>query len=282
MTLVELLVVIAIIAILIALLLPAVNAVRESAWRTQCQNNLRQVGLAVVNFESVRRKLPPGSLTTDGLAWGYAAHILPFLEEQAVFEAVDFEVESCGQFIEGLQAAGKVDPGSNPFSVLICPSDPNGNRQLDSGPQTNSAEVGFVYPANYLGVAGHLETNGGCSDIDDGSGVFYTNSEIRISSVRDGTSKTMMIGERGIPRDLVWGWPICGGTECEHYSTTERGLFPGANIADRAQQDTIRRFWSWHPGGAFFVMLDGSISFLENEIDLETFRDLSTRNNRET
>ena len=282
MTLVELLVVIAIVAVLIALLLPAVNAVRESARRTQCQNNLRQVALAVINFESSRRQLPPGSLTTDGLAWGYAAHILPFLEEQAIFRTIDFENEACGAYIESLQNSGKVDPGSNPFSVMICPSDFNGNRQLDSGPETNSAEVGFVYPASYLGVAGIEESFGACNDIADGEGVFFTNSKIRLSGVRDGTSKTMMVGERGIPKDLVWGWPICGGTECEHYSTTKRGLFEGRNTEDRTQTDIVRRFWSWHRGGAFFAMLDGSLQFLENDIDLLTYQAMSTRAGHES
>lgn len=284
-TLVELLVVIAIMGVLVALLLPAVNAVRESARRTQCQNHIRQVAVGILNYESARRKLPSGSQTTAGLAWGFTAHLLPYMEEQARFATIDFDNESCGDFIRGLQESGKLDPTSNPMAIFTCPSDFNSDIALLSGPNgpaPNTADVGWVYPGNYLGVAGRTESDNWCPalGIEEGEGVFYTNSRTRLRDVRDGASKTMMIGERGIPKDLGWGWPICGGTECEHYTTTQRGLDKGKNVSNGF--GILQRFWSWHNGGAFFGYLDGSIAFLSNDVDQVALEAMSTRAGMET
>ncbi len=279
-TLVELLVVIAIVAVLVGLLLPAVMTAREAARRTQCQNNIRQVGLASQNYHTARRSFPPGSKLNGDIAWGFTFFILPYIEESALYKTIDVEQwkQDCGQVIRALQAAGKPDPSSLPVSILMCPSDPRGGEQLlsgPSGPQPDSANVGLLYPGNYLGVAGDLESSSWCprSGLEEGSGLFFTNSQIRVSHIKDGASKTIMIGERSIPRALDWGWPICGGTECEHYTATERGL--ARKAAD------LRQFSGWHSAGSFFCLAGNSVQFITRDTDDEVLQALSTRASRD-
>jgi Tfp pilus assembly protein PilE len=278
--LVELLVVIAIVAVLVGLLLPAVNAAREAARRTQCQNNIRQVGLALQSYHTARRSFPPGSKLTGDVAWGFTFFILPYIEESALYKTIDVKQweQDCGQVIKALQAAGKPDPSSLPVSILMCPSDPYTGEQLLSGPfgpQPNSADVGLLYPGNYLGVAGDQGSSNWCprAGMDEASGVFYTGSKIRMTHIKDGTSKTIIVGERSVPRDLDWGWPICGGTECEHYVATERGL--ARKAAD------LRQFSSWHSAGAFFCRADNSVVFITQEADRTVLQAQSTRASRD-
>lgn len=283
-TLVELLVVIAIIAILVALLLPAVQAAREAARRTQCKNNLHQLGIALQNFESARRSLPTGSQLTTGLAWGYTAYVLPYFEEGALYGTFTIGGTDCGAVIRALQDAGKPDPTSNPIAILACPSDHYANRRLLSGPQgplPQSANAGLLYPGDYLGVSGSLPTPDWCpaEGNPNSNGLFFTGSATRFSHVKDGLSKTLMLGERGIPSDLGWGWPICGGTECEHYTSTARGLFAGEDAPTGLTN--LQRFWSWHRGGTHFVMADASVQFLLDDIDRSLFNALATRSGGE-
>jgi len=278
-TLVELLVVIAIIGILIALLLPAVQAAREAARRMRCGNNLKQIGLALHNYHDTYRTFPSGSMYNQGAsyAWGMMALILPFLEQGNVYDTIDFKATDCSTSILQLQAAGQPDPSSNPISVLICPSDPNGFQQHQSGPPISS-DCGLLYPGDYLGVAGDDEGTAGCGEISQGNGVFYSLSSTKFSDVVDGTSGTLMVGERAMPEDLVWGWMICGGTECEHYISAEAGLTLGANLSGSLP---LLLFWSWHPGGTHFAMTDGSVQFVSYSIDYQTYLALSTRDGRE-
>ncbi|MFH1266076.1 MAG: DUF1559 domain-containing protein [Planctomycetota bacterium] len=274
-TLVELLVVIAIIGILIALLLPAVQAAREAARRMHCCNNLKQIGLALHNYHDTYRTFPSGSMYNQQPppAWGMMALILPFLEQGSVYDTIDFKATACCTSILALQAAGQPDPSSNPISVLICPSDPSGFQPHQSGPP-NSFDCGLLYPGDYLGVAGDDEGTAGCGAISQGNGVFYSLSSTKFSDVVDGTSGTLMVGERAIPGDLVWGWMICGGTECEHYISAEAGLTKGANLSGSLP---LLLFWSWHPGGTHFAMTDGSVQFISYSIDYQTYLALSTR-----
>ena len=289
-TLVELLVVIAIIGILVALLLPAVQAAREAARRATCKNNVKQISLALHLYHDTHRTFPAGSMyalslgpvTSGPYSWGMMALVLPYLEQGAAYDTIDFTTTDCGAFIRQLQAAGEPDPSSNPMSVFICPSDPYGSQSLLSGPTGPlqwSGDCGLLYPGNYLGVAGDDEESANCLGIFRGNGVFYDLSSTRFGDVTDGTSTTVMVGERGIPNDLGWGWTICGGTECEHYIATDRGLSPGDDLP--SYLSILQHFWSWHPGGAHFALTDGSVRFLSYEIDYNTYIGLSTRNGGE-
>ncbi len=278
-TLVELLVIIAIIGLLVALLLPAVNMAREAARRTQCQSRLRQIGLSFLNYESAQRHLPAGSQRTSGLAWGFSLPLLPYMEEKVLFETVDMTDRDCGAVVIELQQMQKLDPSSRLVDLLVCPSDPNGGRALASGPNgplPSSANAGLLYPGSYLGVSGSIESAEWCPQegMLSGDGLLYTDSRHRFRDVRDGASKTLLVGERGIPRNLGWGWPICGGTECEHYTSARRGL---QAPRERNGSSTLQQFWSWHGTGAHFALADGSVHFLNYDMDQTAYRGMSTR-----
>jgi prepilin-type N-terminal cleavage/methylation domain-containing protein/prepilin-type processing-associated H-X9-DG protein len=289
-TLIELLVVIAIIGVMTALLLPAVQAAREAARKMSCANNLRQVTLAIHNYESAFKMMPPGSYhqTPDGFSWGMAAYLLPFMEEAAAFESIDFGNPHCGEHIKAIQAMGRNDPSSQQVSILLCPSDPLTSRSLLSGPLgplPYSGDVGVLFPANYLGMAGSNDpditgTYNGCSGMIDGDGMMYSRSFRRFRDVLDGTANTIVVGERAIPYDLGWGWPMCGGHECEHYVSSKLGLLQG-NHNPSEYFIHNQHFWSWHPGGCHISMVDGSVKFFTYSTDYNTYLSLSTRGGKE-
>ncbi|MDA8564045.1 DUF1559 domain-containing protein [Mariniblastus sp.] len=281
-TLVELLVVIAIIGILIGMLLPAVQQVREAARRVDCSNKSRQLGLAVLNFESANQEFPPGWITNDpddALAdsgWSWAASLLPFLEANNLFDQIDFDV-----------AVGDTTNESLVQTVLpnfLCTSDPaddllNVNVEVtspvgDGSGTSNSGNSGgerLVARSNYSGVFGTLQTGDGTRDPLDGDGAFFGNSEVKIRDIFDGTSNTMMIGERRNDEGAVTWTGVISDISEPFVRIVGTG-----DLQPNSQEDNFETFRSYHPGGINVTLADGSTQFINDKIDLDIFRGLST------
>src|SRR5262249_6832513 len=191
-TLIELLVVIAIIAILIGLLLPAVQKVRDAAARLQCQNNLKQIGIALHCYHGTFESLPPGytsraaTVNGPGLGpgWGWAAYLLPHVEQDPVYRQIDFSRD----ITDPVHASVRVTS----LKVFLCPADsPRGPTFAvvnDAG-----GTLPTVAFANYVGVGGTYEVTG---FPDTGNGALFRNSRVRFTDITDGTSNTLFVGER--------------------------------------------------------------------------------------
>lgn len=278
-TLIELLVVIAIVGILIGMLLPAVQQVREAARRTDCSNKIRQQGLALMNYESAHKELPPGWITADPAdaagapGWGWSAHILPFMEASNVYDRIDFDVAIDDPYHTELI---KTD-----LEVFLCPSDGsprllNLDEHVDHGshlvthdpPQHDHGEL-LVGRSNYSGVFGSTE-------IEDspfrGNGSFFANSEIELRDFRDGQSNTIIVGERR--NDLG---PISWVGVVEE---VDEPLARIVGVTDHAPNDShghFEDFRSFHPQGINVVLGDGSTHFVTDSISEDIFQALGTR-----
>ena len=193
-TLIELLVVIAIIAVLIGLLLPAVQKVREAAARMKCNNNLKQIGLALHNYHDVSRHFPAGyvsdvapSGSDTGPGWGWATYILPNIEQTGLFSALQLD--------QPIESAVNAGPRVTPLAIYVCPSDtasPVWQATSFSSSGVAGPVICDVVSANYVGVFGDSEPG------VDGEGVFFRNSAITVKDITDGTSSTLLVGERSV------------------------------------------------------------------------------------
>jgi prepilin-type N-terminal cleavage/methylation domain-containing protein len=280
-TLVELLVVIAIIGILIGMLLPAVQQVREAARRVDCSNKSRQLGLAALNFESANQDFPPGWLTNDqnepiaDPGWGLTAALLPFLEAAPLFQQIDFD-RAVGEPIHE-NVIQSVLP------TLLCTSDP-ADEIIDisagdappptgdgSGNSNTSNVETLVARSNYSGVFGTLRTENGTRDPFNGDGMFFANSETQIRDIFDGTSNTMMFGERRNDfGTITWSGVILTVPEPIVRIVGTNDLQPNAD------ENNLETFRSYHPGGINVTLGDGSTQFINDEIDIEVYRALAT------
>ena len=191
-TLIELLVVIAIIAVLIALLLPAVQAAREAARRSQCTNNLKQLGLALHNYESVHAAFPPGRINTyvagNGHCWGAYAQMLPQLELQPLFNAMNFSINPDPDYTTSSSAAN-LTASVTVISGLICPS--------DAGPTLVPVGGGNWATHNYLlnVGSGYSVVQAPVAPMTAPNGILFENSVVRIAGITDGTSQTVALAE---------------------------------------------------------------------------------------
>jgi prepilin-type N-terminal cleavage/methylation domain-containing protein len=287
-TLIELLVVIAIIAVLIALLLPAVQQAREAARRSQCQNNLKQIGLALHNYHDTHNVLPPGALRLQSdiytlePAFAWSVMILPQLEQGNLFAALNTQARD-------LRATFNNTPPSaptgyellrTPLSVYICPSDPgdqlNTNRPFTSasGVAPPGATAPFVVAkSNYPASEG---------DVGDGDGVFDNNSRTKFADVIDGLSNTFFVGERATRSGNYANWAavwagfghddepdIDGHQVIEENAVMGLTLYKmrtgeGGTTAGTLHLRTA--YSSAHPGGAHFLLGDGSVRFISENI----------------
>lgn len=283
-TLIELLVVIAIIAILIALLLPAVQQARESARRSQCQNNLKQIGLALHNYHDVYNVLPPGNVHKWGnqnavalAAWGWHSFILPQIEQTSLFNAMGVNQNDLDTVLRDptLQNLPK-----STIPVYRCPSDTapalNSKREYDT---PYSAVFGgqpvHLGTANYVAVSG----TGWSTPQDwivnqiDPHGTFWGDSRINFAAVSDGLSNTIIVGER----NWKYGWAANWPGQRNYTGTGIWGARQNLAILDIKINDPVlqpngnpansRSFSSEHVGGAQFLFGDGRVRFISENID---------------
>lgn len=281
-TLVELLVVIAIIGTLIGLLLPAVQAARESSRRTQCGNNMKQVGLALLEFDNVKKMLPAGYTSEftsagedTGPGWGWAAEILPQLEQRPIHDVIHFKLPIQDP-MNGVRVA--VVPS------FLCPSDgvpPSWqamNRDASGKPTELICEVA---PANYVGMYGTTEPG------VDGDGLFFRNSKVKLKDVVDGLSQTIAVGERSHELgNATWTGAVTGAVlfdtegvgrpRVEHSSGMVLG-HAGERRAPGDPNSDVNQFYSLHGEGVNFLFADGHVRFLSNTMDYASYRALATR-----
>jgi prepilin-type N-terminal cleavage/methylation domain-containing protein/prepilin-type processing-associated H-X9-DG protein len=307
-SLLELLVVIAVIGLLGALLLPAVQSTRETARRTQCANNLRQLGLAALNFHSAQSSFPPGRQgDPTGATWGHLAYLLPYLNENVLFKALNFTKPVT-------DPANAVLPVA-PLPFLQCPSDTN---RLDASedPQALAGWTKNNYRGNGGNDTGALDVNGK----ENNNGVFRTNRTISIDQITDGTGATALFSEGLLgdgDKDVIsrpgdWfavlppsndrtdlyaalqavapatgasnQYSLAGNTFIFGNYVDSRynhimppnglsGVIPNGSdlhtaVNNGAQATTAS---SRHPGGVNVVLADGAVHFVANNIDISVW-----------
>ncbi|MEO2049517.1 MAG: DUF1559 domain-containing protein [Pirellulales bacterium] len=296
-TLVELLVVIAIIGVLVALLLPAVQAAREAARRTQCINQIKQIGLAIQNFHAARNRVPdshtyhpkgrnqfPGNLSGRG----WITLTLPYLEQQARYDKMEPYFD--GQFPRntGLNHPDLADVVNKPMPGFRCPSDATASEPFSTEQfQWKDKEIAVTnYKGNmgnnWMGGTGTSTQNVDChsSATVICEGFFWRFSflhPVQFKDVTDGLSNTFLVGE-DLPRyNFHSALYYCNGDYCStHFPLNVKPNPPTPNNWPLAFT-----FRSDHVGGANFAMCDGSATFVTDGIDYDTYRFLSTRNGGE-
>jgi prepilin-type N-terminal cleavage/methylation domain-containing protein len=309
-TLIELLVVIAIIAVLIALLLPAVQQAREAARRTQCRNNLKQVGLALHNYLDNHKLLPPSRLAMGQVGWNYGSAtnkdpvrfqnatgwtmLLPFLDQQPLYDKYNFNSAASWTWVYGTYAASDVlgDPNSNydvvrtKLTALLCPSDPNdiyyptvGSQHYSiSATKAGGARTNYdfnVWYGEYY-YQGYAHNNLAVAERP----VFASNSSTKLDDIKDGTSNTAAVTEtiryvyNGVPP--AWGH---GGHVQVGIALDNLGQSPGINWWQYTTNPATKipgRLANWasagsnHVGGCHILLGDGAVRFVSENIDLQT------------
>jgi prepilin-type processing-associated H-X9-DG protein len=299
-----LLVVIAIIAILIGLLVPAVQKVREAADRASCQNNLKQIGLALHTFHDAYKGLPRAGKLSNELSWH--VFILPFIEQDSLYRQFNL---SPGPFNgpPGNRGPRKNELGFTRIPIYLCPSSPT--EKMFTGPPHHVNTPELVngeppYTTHYYGIMGPKGTNpatgqpyqwdnfgphGGFArqgmfrrDTDGPAGGGGPNVGTRLGGVADGTSNTLMVGEISWVNEVTGtryrSWvrgcdtaPVCAGSRNVANAINSPSIALFSDIA----------FGSMHPGGTNFVMGDGSVRFMQQGINLGTYRALASRDGGE-
>jgi len=278
-TLIELLVVIAIIAVLIALLLPAVQQAREAARRTQCKNNLKQIGLALHNYHDVHSCFPPGQIRGhNGLAapaaleygngFSYGALILPFMDQAALYSTLD-PTQMIGAGTNLTTITGRSIPG------ILCPSDSRRPARRGGATQTSSPAT------SYFGTTGAFAAWSDSTNLNLSGGFFTTDPGpiSTITAISDGTSNTIAVGEASYriwtgglwlglsPAGATAAAPAADSACCQDW-WMHFGAYPITNTLDPLTTHSPQwRYSSDHVGGAQFLIADGSVRFISENIN---------------
>jgi len=294
-TLVELLVVVAIIGLLVAMVVPAVGSARESARRLQCSNNIKQLAMGVLSFESRASKFPAGIYasknSTDTTDRFWSAMILPYVEQQTVFNKLfvdEIDLETVMSALSGVSGSAPVSAypaqyqefvaaTSQPLGIFQCPSAVNASQMTSLNGYARDSGIAV---SNYVGSSG-VNTNGDMRWSDNGGVFLYSHNrtagtdtprDVTIASIVDGTSSTFMLGERGTFK-TTWdraNWlgvvsDIDGGDDAKRaVGTTWVPINPLAVPSELWKSNFS--FSSEHPGGGNFAFCDGSVQFVSETI----------------
>lgn len=297
-TLVELLVVIAIIGVLVALLLPAVQAAREAARRSQCSNNLKQISLAMMNYEDTYKCLPPGRVGCDGdgsyqctgfnsgagtLGLSGFVSTLPFLEQKPLFEKIDFSTVPWSTDTgtpPNWYATNRTLVEARP-KFMVCPSE-IAKPLIDSGSMK-------IATGTYAMCGGHQGPPNGAPIKFNNTGVFLYRTALRLADVTDGTSSQFLVGETRGSDGFVNGanaaapnmWTT--GSRMITLRTTVNPVNqpPNTGTRDPNVPNANAAFGSLHPAGAQFGFVDGHVSMIMNNINFVTYQRLSMRGDGE-
>ncbi len=308
-TLIELLVVIAIIGVLIALLLPAVQKVREAASRAQCLNNLRQLGIAAHRYHGARKRFPIGARLSVNVAgiptrgttlW---VEMLPDFEQDNLYKKWDYNDN------RNNVAGGRNATQAQVLEILVCPSDPLPQPVAEltaANALTPPWAWGFYGMSSYGGSAGKRSVHtGGPPNFPrmTRDGIFFIDSSVRLADISDGTSNTLLFGERfhrdreyDLQHNIVWPgsasmaqwgrWGYVanagavGNVTLHSAAPINYQVPPGGDFS--TVENRACAFGSGHPGGANFAFADGSVRFLSDSTPLPTLQALSTRAGEET
>jgi prepilin-type N-terminal cleavage/methylation domain-containing protein/prepilin-type processing-associated H-X9-DG protein len=300
-TLVELLVVIAIIGILIALLLPAVQAAREAARRMQCGNNLKQIGLALHNYMSSVKKFPPGWVHNANMVdhpfWAWGAFILPYMDLEPLYRDL---LPSTYRFMDVIQHHTGRKPPANTrplprsqdyHAVFRCPSDKQGNTVARGTRRFDTISDAYVDNDTWQPPTSNYPGQGNVAfKVGDNNGIFFRNSGITSRDITDGLSFTFLAGERrdacyagtwiGVPRNNLSDtdpegaffntifWVV--GSEAFKMNDARYAATLGYDFPSPGPSATRRvcgyGFGSWHPGGSHFLFCDGAVKFISENI----------------
>ncbi len=304
-TLIELLVVIAIIAVLIALILPAVQQAREAARRTQCKNNLKQIGLALHNYHDTHGMLPPGAMAhlsqqinnavcgVYGPTWptrrGFLAwrvYILPHLDQGALYSKID-----CNFGCRSLAGGGDANQfansqvGGTPVAAFLCPSSSLRTFKYSNGET--------LYGTHYFGNGGKPDGTNECGGAPSTpqftSGTFWINSAVGIGGMTDGSSNTLLVGESSLssawaPNAAPWieGASATGAGHINRTYTNYGWLTSAVSINSSVPSTSHAPMSSHHTAGAQFLFGDGAVRFLSQNMDGRTYDAIFTRSGAET